>query len=106
VTLRRLVEFAQPEQTFDAFASGQFEAVAWNLVNVFAIDRPGMRTIAIDLFDPWALWTHDEAFRDELDAVLLDLIADGTWSQLYRDAFGVAPLMSSDELLGTAPLER
>ena len=48
--------------------------------------------LAVGELEPISAWVfQDAAFRDELDAAIVDIVADGTWTEIYRAAFGEDP---------------
>jgi len=100
-----VVEVDTPDEALAALETGEADAAVTWLVNVIGVERPGTVTFAIDLFRPSPLWALEDDFAAEVDAVLLEVIADGTYERLWVESFGEPPLWTGAELLAAVPAE-
>ena len=71
-----------------------------------SLGRADLMVIPLILDDPYAMWTIESEFRDEVDAVLLELMADGTWARLFSASFGIDPPLSAEEVRAVPRIDR
>ncbi len=104
-------EFLQiddPAQRMATLDGGEVDGIAWEISNAMIEGgkRDDLTTLLVEYTQPMAIWTADPGFAAEVDAVLLEIIGDGTWRQLFARWFGMEPPWTEDELLALPPIDR
>ena len=86
-----VVEAATQDELLGLLTSGEADLVtAFPVLYLNDVERYDVA--ASGLLQPISAWVFDDSvFRDELDAELARIVADGTWEALYVEAFGEAP---------------
>ena len=74
---------------------------------VLYLDNPQSYEVAASAaIQPINAWVFDDAvFRDELDAELARIIADGTWESLYVQSFGESPFFRISDMRAAPPAD-
>jgi general L-amino acid transport system substrate-binding protein len=91
---------------FDALDSGAVDGLVITYSNVLGLGRTDLTIIPLVLDDPWAMWAVEPEFRDEVNEVLLEVMADGTWARLFAESLGVDPPLSAEEVQAVPPIDR
>ena len=72
----------------------------------WASARTDLTIIPLDLDDPWPMWAAEPEFPDEVNEVLLEVMADGTWARLLAASLGIDPPLSAEEVQAVPPIDR
>ncbi len=104
-----IVGFDDTDAVTNALAAGEVDAIgvfwaqALNYVETFGVDA-----FFYTPLEPLAVVVSLEnpGLRDDLDRVLREMVADGTWRQLYELRFVEPPPWSEDEMLTFPPVDR
>ena len=96
---------------FTVFNSGRADAVAadWTAHGFYTNDYIAHQAIGNLLSsEPLAIAVSrdDSVFRDEIDRILLEIIADGTWQTIYDLWFPDLPPWTIEEMLSEPPANR
>lgn len=115
--------YSTPQGTFAAVAEGIADATVGQWIYLLTLAYQDNSNIIYefvgDIFpaysteagteacrEPYAIVLNDADFRDEVDAVLLDIIAEGTWQAIYDDHFLDPHPWTLDEMLAEPPPNR
>jgi polar amino acid transport system substrate-binding protein len=102
------------ENSIDAYTGlveGQADALISDWSGLLALTQgdPAYQVIGELLSrEPFAIGIppNNSDFRDEVNSVLLEIIADGTWQKIYDRWFTDAPPWTLDEMLAEPPVNR
>jgi polar amino acid transport system substrate-binding protein len=96
---------------YNGFLEGRADALIsdWSYLLTLSQDDSNYHVVG-DLLssEPFGIGIplNQPEFRDEVDSVLLEIIADGTWQSIYDRWFTEAPPWTLDEMLAEPPVNR
>jgi ABC-type amino acid transport substrate-binding protein len=105
------VVYLTSREVWDGFVNGECAALTldWSLIFLFGGPNSANRVIGpLISSEPFAvgLAFGSEDFRDEVDAVLIEIVQDGTWEEIYNQWFPEPPPWTLEEMLNEPPPDR